>query len=541
MAERPVDVLVVGGGITGAGIARDAAMRGFRTALVERADFAAGTSGRSSRLIHGGLRYLEHGALRLVFEASRERRILLRIAPHLVWPQPFLFPVFAGGRVPPWKLAAGLALYDALALLRNVKTHRWLSKRALLRIEPGLRAGGLRGGARYYDAQCDDARLTLANVRAAHQAGALVANYAAVERLDVADGRVQGARIADRVSGGRFAVRAHVVINATGPWSDRFRNDGRTLLRPTKGAHVAVARTRLGSHGAVTVLSPVDGRVMFVLPWGNLAYIGTTDTDYAGDPADAQVDAADVVYLLRSANAVFPGARLRPGDIVSGWAGVRPLLRPPDDRAAAAVSREHHIVEDPGLISVLGGKLTTYRTIAAAAVDRAAALLHLLDGRTPPPRAPTDHEPLPGGETRDLGLLVAELVNEGLPPATAEYVVRLHGTEAPAVARLARSSPSLAQPIVPGHPALRAQLIHAIQRELALTLTDLLLRRTHIFFEVPGQALSEAPALVELVGQELEWDAPRKASELAAYLAEVQRHNAFRADLPEAGAGPGMG
>jgi glycerol-3-phosphate dehydrogenase len=529
--ERPLDVLVVGGGITGAGIARDAAMRGFRTALVERADFAAGTSGRSSRLIHGGLRYLEHGALRLVFEASRERRILLRIAPHLVWPQPFLLPVFAGGRVPAWKLAAGFVLYDALALLRNVKTHRWLSKRALLRIEPGLRTGGLLGGVRYYDAQCDDARLTLANVRAAHQAGALVANYVVVESFEVADGRVRGARVLDVMTGARFAIRAHVVINATGPWSDSVRRDGRTLLRPTKGAHVAVPRLRLGNHSAVTLLSPVDGRVMFVLPWGDLAYIGTTDTDYAGDPDGARVDDADVVYLLRSANAVFPAARLQPSDVVSGWAGVRPLLRPPDQRSPAAVSREHQILEDPGLLSVVGGKLTTYRAMAAEVVDRTAAVLHGLDGRPIPPRAPTDRVALPGGETANLALLVAELENEGLPHATAEYVVRLHGAEAPAVARLARSSPSLAQPIVPGHPALRAQLVHATRRELALTLTDLLLRRTHVFFEVPGHAVAEAPALAELVGAELGWNATRQASELAAYVAEVSRHTAFRADL----------
>jgi glycerol-3-phosphate dehydrogenase len=533
MVERPIDLLVVGGGITGAGIARDAAMRGFRTALVERADFAAGTSGRSSRLIHGGLRYLEHGALRLVFEASRERRVLLRIAPHLVWPQPFLFPVFAGGRVPAWKLAAGFALYDALALLRNVKTHRWLSKRALLRIEPGLRTRGLQGGVRYYDAQCDDARLTLANVRAAHQAGALVANYVAVESFEVADGRVRGVRALDVTTGARFGIRAHIVVNATGPWSDRVRHDGRTLLRPTKGAHVAVPRSRLGNHSAVTLLSPVDGRVMFVLPWGDLSYIGTTDTDYTGDPHDVQVDVADVVYLLRSANAVFPDARLQRGDVVSSWAGVRPLLRPPDTRSPAAVSREHQVVEDPGLLSVVGGKLTTYRAVAADTVDRAAAVLHALDGRPVPPRAPTDREPLPGGETANLALLITELENEGLPRTTAEYVVRHHGTEAPAVARLARSSPALAQPVAPGHPALRAQLVHATRRELALTLTDLLLRRTHVFFEVPGHAVSEVPALAELVGAELGWNAARKASELAAYVAEVGRHNAFRAELAD--------
>lgn len=534
LAERPVEVLVVGGGITGAGIARDAAMRGFRTALVERGDFAAGTSGRSSRLIHGGLRYLEHGAVRLVFEASRERRTLLRIAPHLVWPQTFLFPVFAGSRVPAWKLAAGFALYDALALLRNVKAHRWLSKRALLRLEPGLRPRGLQGGVRYYDAQCDDARLTLANVRAAHQAGALVANYVTVEAFEIADGRVRGVRARDLLTGARLTIHAHLVVNATGPWSDAMRHDGRTLLRPTKGAHVAVPRSRLGNHAAVTLLSPVDGRVMFVLPWGDLAYIGTTDTDYVGDPDAVRVDGADVVYLLRSANAVFPDARLQPGDIVSAWAGVRPLLRPPDERSPGAVSREHQVLDDPGLLSVVGGKLTTYRVVAADVVDRAATALHKLNGRAIPPRAPTDREPLPGGETANLLPLTAELERDGLSRASAEYVVRLHGTEAPAVARLARSSPALAQPVITGHPALRAQLVHAARRELAVTLTDLLLRRTHVFFEVPGHAVSEAAALADLVGAELGWDAARKASELAAYLAEVSHHDAFRTEL-----GPG--
>jgi glycerol-3-phosphate dehydrogenase len=535
MTERPVELLVVGGGITGAGIARDAAMRGFRTALVERGDFAAGTSGRSSRLIHGGLRYLEHGALRLVFEASRERHILLRIAPHLVWPQPFLFPVFAGGRVPAWKLAAGFALYDALALLRNVKTHRWLSKRALLRIEPGLRSSGLQGGVRYFDAQCDDARLTLANVRAAHQAGALVANYVDVEGFDSADGRVRGARARDLVTGSALSLRAQLVINATGPWSDIVRPDGQAVLRPTKGAHVAVPRTRLGNHHAVTLLSPVDGRVMFVLPWGDLAYVGTTDTDYAGDPAAARLDRADVVYLLRSANAVFPDARLQPGDVVSGWAGVRPLLRPPDARSPGAVSREHRLIDQPGLLSVVGGKLTTYRAIAAEVVDHAATALHLLNGRRVPPRAATHREPLPGGETANSAGLIAELEREGLPRPTAEYLVRLHGAEAPAVARLARSSPALAQPVVTGHRALRAQLIHAVHRELALTLTDLLLRRTHVFHEVRGHAVSEVPALADLVGAELGWDAGRKASELAAYVAEANHHEAFRGERDSIG------
>jgi glycerol-3-phosphate dehydrogenase len=530
MARAPLDLLVVGGGVTGAGIARDAAMRGFSVALVERADFAAGTSSRSSRLVHGGLRYLEHGALHLVFEASRERRILLRTAPHLVRPRSFLFPVFDGSRVAPWRLAAGLWLYDALSLFRNVRRHQWLSKRGMLRAEPGLRASDLRGGARYWDAQCDDARLTLANVRDAGQHGALVANYATVEAFDAADGRVRGARVRDLTTGDQLTVRARLTINATGPWSDAVRGDGQALLRLTKGAHLAVPRARVGNREAVTLLSPLDGRVMFVLPWGDLTYVGTTDTDHAGAPDDARVTGADVRYLLRSANAVFPDARLTPDDVITTWAGLRPLLRSGDTRQPAAVSREHRIVETPGLLSVMGGKLTTYRAMAAEVTDRAAARLHEFDGRTLPPRAPTDREPLPGGGAADLSLVAADLVREGTTADLARYLADTYGTEAAAVARLAIGDPRLAAPIAPGHPGIRAQLVHGLRREMALTLCDLLVRRTHVFHEVRGHAVAEAGGLVDLVADEAGWDAARKARELTEYLTEVEQAERFRTD-----------
>lgn len=532
MAEGPLDLLVVGGGITGAGIARDAAMRGIRTALVERSDFAGGTSSRSSRLIHGGLRYLELGDFKLVFEASRERRILLDIAPHVVWPRSFLFPVHRGSRVPRWKLAAGLWLYDLLALFRNVKRHQGLSKRALLRAEPALRARGLLGGARYYDAQCNDARLTLATVRSAHQHGALVANYASVEQFEMADGRVRGAQVLDHLTGERRTLRALVVANATGPWSDGLRDDGAQLLRPTKGVHAVVPRARIGNHEAITMTSPIDGRVMFVLPWGELTYIGTTDTDYSGPIDDLRATGADVIYLLRSANAMFPDARLHPDDVIATWSGLRPLLRPPGDGVAPGkVSREHLIVEHAGLLSIVGGKLTTYRAMAAQMVDRVVQRLHALDGRPRPRRAPTDREPLPGGEARDLDVLKTEIEREGFSSAAAEYLVHSVGTEGPAVVRLAQADPRLAEPIVPGHPALRAALVHAARREMAVTLSDLLLRRTHVFFEVRGHAVAEAPGLVELMTEELGWDPARQARELAAYLREVERHEAFRSEL----------
>ena len=538
MTADPVDLLVIGGGITGAGIARDAAMRGFRTALVDKGDFGSGTSGRSSRLIHGGLRYLEQGGWRLVMEASRERRTLLSIAPHLVWPRSFLFPIHAGGRLPLWKLAAGLWVYDLLALFRNVRLHRVLSKRAVLRAEPSLRSRNLKGGARYYDAQCDDMRLTLANVRSAHEHGALVANYAAVDRLALADRRVRGAHVVDRLTQQALTVRALVVVNATGPWSDQVRgSDGLPpLLRRTKGAHVAVPRSRLGNREAIALTSPIDGRVMFILPWGDLSYIGTTDTDSTEEPDAVRATAADVIYLLRSANAYYPEARLQPSDVVSTWAGLRPLLRADDSASPSAVSREHRIVDSPsGLVSIVGGKLTTYRLMAAQVVDHVARRLHELDGRALPGRARTDLEPLPGGAAHDLAVLARDIERDGFSTEAAQHLVRTYGSEAPAVARLARSDVALRRPIVPGHPALRAELLHAIRREMAVTLSDLLIRRTHVFYETAGHAVAEAPELLELAAGELGWDAARKAVELTEYLKEVERSIAFLSDLAPPG------
>lgn len=536
MTRETVDLLVIGGGITGCGIARDAAMRGLRTALIEKGDFGSGTSSRSSRLIHGGLRYLETGQWRLVLQASHERRILLRIAPHLVRPRSFVFPVYADGRVPRWKLAAGLWLYDLLALFGNVQPHRRLSKQEVLDAEPGLRPQGLKGGARYFDAQCDDARLVLANARSAHYHGALVANYVEAAEFLTASGKICGVRAVDRVTPREFTIRALVVVNATGPWSDRLAPAAREpLLRPTKGAHVIVKRDRLGNREGVVITSPIDGRVMFILPWGELSYIGTTDTDCPESPDQVRATAADVVYLLRSANAYYPAARLSAKDVLSTWAGLRPLLRSGSERHPSQVSREHQVVEHPdGLITVAGGKLTTYRLMAAEAVDLVVRRLRQRDGRALPKKAPTHREPLPGGEARDLGVIAREIEDQGFPPRVAAHLVAQYGTEAMAVVRLARSDKTLNRPIAEGHPAILAELIHGIQREMALTLCDLLIRRTHVFYETEDQAVSAAPALVDLVAGELGWDAHRKAAELAAYLQEAERALAFREEMAAA-------
>src|SRR5438105_4758412 len=414
MAAEPVDVLVVGGGITGAGIARDAALRGFRTAVVDKGDFASGTSSHSSRLIHGGLRYLEQYEFHLVREASQERRVLLTVAPHLVHPLPFVLPSYRGARVPAWRLRAGLWLYDLLAGFRNVGLHRWLGRKATLRLEPGLRDKDLKGAALYFDAQTDDARLTLATMRAAAHAGALVASHADVTALLKPDGRIRGAAVRDVLSGQDYSVRALVVVNATGPWADELRRledpEAEPMLRLTKGAHVAVPRNRMGHVRAMTLTSPLDGRVMFVLPWGDLSYIGTTDTDEAGPPDDVRATGADAVYLLRSVNALFPDARLAPRDVVATWAGLRPLLAPEREVSASQVSREHRVVEaSSGLITIAGGKLTTYRVMGRDVADRVARRLHALDGRPLPRRPATDRLPLPGGETADLDVLIEAL------------------------------------------------------------------------------------------------------------------------------------
>lgn len=536
LPAETLDLLVIGGGITGAGIARDAAMRGIRTALVDAGDFGWGTSSRSSRLIHGGLRYLEQGWLRLVFEASRERRTLLRIAPHLVHPRAFVFPVLRGGRVSRWKLSAGVVLYDLLALFRNVHNHRLLSRRGVLEREPLLRDKGLTGGAMYWDAQTDDARLVLATIRSAHRHAARCLSYVRVTSLEKADGRVRGATLEDAFTGRQCAVKAHVVVNATGPWSDTLRrlddDAARPVLRPTKGAHIAVPQARIGNRGAVTLLSPIDGRVMFVLPWGDVTIVGTTDTDDAGSPDDVGASREDVLYLLRSANAIFPNARLGTGDVIAAWAGLRPLLD--HGGAPAGVPREHHIEESRGgLISIAGGKLTTYREMAAQVVDVVARRLRAIDRRELPMQAASALEPLPGGDVADLEALIGQMTVEGLDEPLARHLVETYGAEATAVAHLMSDAPSLRAPLIDGGPWTEAEVVYQARREMALTVSDVMIRRTHIFHRVAGQALDAAARVGEILQQELGWTDERREGSAGSYAAEVGR---MRAALTEPGA-----
>jgi glycerol-3-phosphate dehydrogenase len=533
--------VVVGAGITGAAAARDAAGRGLRVALVDAGDVGCGTSSRSSRLIHGGLRYLETGSLHLVFEASAERRRLLGLASHLVHPLPFLFPVFRGGPVGYRKLQAGMWLYDGLSLFRNIARHRMLPRARALREEPGLRAEGLAGAALYYDAAVDDARLTLANARGAHEAGAAVVPHAEVVGFLRGTDGVTGVRVRDALVAGAepVEVRARVVLNATGPWSDAVRRladpSAAPRLRPTKGVHLMVRRERLGNRHAITFASPVDGRVMFVLPWGEHSYVGTTDTDYDGSPAEVRADAADVQYLLDSANALFPAARLVHADVLSTWAGVRPLLAPHaagSGVSAGATSREHEIWRDRGgLLNIAGGKLTTYRLMAKQVVDVAVRTLRAEGVESGV--SPTADLPLPGAPEQPweefLNAVVADAAAAGVDASTAHHLARAHGEDAAAVLALAAADPALARPVLEGHPYLMAEVVHAVRAEMALTLEDLLVRRTHLFYHAADGGLAVAEAVARRMAAEagIGWDEAAVARQVACYRRRVEQSRGF--------------
>jgi len=495
-------------------------MRGMTVTVVDRGDLAAGTSSRSSRLIHGGLRYLEQYHFGLVFEALAERRILLRIAPHLVRPLAFAFPNHRTDRVPLWKLGAGLMLYDLLAFRGNVERHRLFGKRGFLRLEPTIRSEGLRGGALYWDGQCDDARLVAATLRSAATHGARVAPYVAVhELLRDARGQITGARCADQITGERADLTARAVVNATGPWSDQLRrmeDPGVTpILRPTKGVHIVVPRDRIGHRHAITFTSPIDGRVMFIIPARRFSYVGTTDTDVRDVNAPLCTTPEDVHYLLRSVNAIFPSAHLAEEDVRSTWAGLRPLIAGEPGATTSSVSREHKIVRGSGgMVTVAGGKLTTYRRMAAEVVDEVVGAWPERVWRKHPP---TDQEPLPGGESPALGLFRDEVVALGQDPATAAHLVELYGSEAVAIARLALGDPALGARVHPDHPTLAAEVPFVAQREMVRRLDDVLVRRMDLFFDTADRGAAAAEPVATLLAAALGWSDTRRREEIERY------------------------
>lgn len=487
---RIFDLLVIGGGITGAGVARDAAMRGLEIALVEKDDFASGTSSRSSRLIHGGIRYLEHLQLGMVRESVRERETLLRIAPHLVHPLEFTWPVYRGARISRKKLRLALGVYSLLA--RRVVFPRIHSADAVLAREPSIQSRELKGGASYTDAATDDSGLTLANILSAQSHGAVTLNHTEALRQISRDKNEWLVKVRDGPSEMDTEVRARVVLNATGPWRlnlERRWPQFRLQRRGSKGAHIALPRDRVGNRGAVTLISPDDGRVMFVLPDRHLTIVGTTDTWTDESPDEVRASSSDAEYLLNAVAAYFPDARLTESDIVSAWAGIRPLADWDPDKNPSDISREHRITQNgAGLMTVSGGKLTTYRAMAAEIVDQVEREL----GRKPSP-CTTSEEELPG---RDRAERIAEI---------------------------AAADPALAEPLIEGLPYTCAELRYAIENEMALTLSDLLMRRTRIAFDLPDHGVRIAPRVVEAVAPSARWSEYSQRVQLEAYIGDVAR------------------
>jgi len=547
-----VDVLVVGGGVTGAGVARDAARRGLTVALVEQDDLAYGTSSRSSKLVHGGLRYLESYEFGLVFESVSERRILMDLAPHLVNPLGFVFPVYAGSKHNLFIINAGMWLYDGLSLFRSPKIHKKLKPAEVAVLEPVLRQEGLEGAPLYYDCSTDDARLTLETALDAAEEGAVIATYARVTHfLEDETGRITGAAVKDRFSGEEKEIHAHAVVNATGPWTDRTLamrrgevadDANRGLLRPTKGVHVVVDAEKLPVQHAVVCFHPEDSRVLFAIPWGDRTDIGTTDTDYRGDPGEVAATAADVDYLLQAANTYFPQHTLVPADVISTWAGLRPLMAPPSDEHGesmneSAVSREHRImVGVGGLVTIAGGKLTTYRRMAAEVTDTVVRLLrisgHLPEDLSDPK---TDSAPLVGAvgwpEDDDHAAVAAKVraaSKDVLPEDVARHLTDSYGMRAFTLAELCAADASLAERILPGRPETFVQVDWAVHEELATSLSDVMIRRTQLYYRDHDQGLGVAEAVAERMAERLGWDGARRNEELGRYRADVARSRAWK-------------
>ncbi len=524
LVEDELDVVVIGGGVVGAGAALDATTRGLRVGLVEARDWASGTSSRSSKLIHGGLRYLEMLDFGLVREALHERGLLLqRLAPHLVRPVPFLYPLTHRAWERPY-VGAGLALYDTMGSLapgaRGLPRHRHLSRRHALRIAPGLRPDSLVGAVQYYDAQVDDARHTLTLVRTAAAYGALVANRARVVGFLRQGERVTGVQVRDLESGALLAVRAKQVLNATGVWTDDTQamvgERGQFQVRASKGIHLIVPRDRVQSSSGL-ILRTVSS-VLFVIPWGRHWIIGTTDTDWHLDKAHPAASSQDIDYLLSQVNRVLSRPLTRE-DVEGVYAGLRPLLAG-ESESTSKLSREHVVGHPvPGLVVVAGGKYTTYRVMASDAVDEVA---RALDGRVPP--SCTERIPLLGADGYDAAWNSRQrtATRFGVHVARVEHLLSRYGSLAPEVLELVEDDPALALPMPGADDYLAAEVVYACTHEGARHLDDVLTRRTRISIESWDRGVSAASVAADLMADVLGWSREQRAKEVEHYLARVE-------------------
>ncbi len=530
------DVVIIGGGIIGAGAARDAALRGLRVALFEKRDFGSGTTAGSTRLIHGGLRYLEMLDLRLIRLDLRERETLLRIAPHLVKPLEFIMPFYRSSFFYCSKMKIGMTLYDLLSYDKSLPRHRFLSADELEKIEPNLRQQGLQGAATYFDAQANSPeRLCLENIIDACDHGAQTFNYTEVTGALRTNEAINGVRVRDLLSDDgspEVCVKSRVVINASGAWFDgvagslthrtRATPRSHTRIRTTKGVHITCPPV---TNRAVVVFSSVDNRLMFVIPWLGYSWIGTTDTDFNNDPATAHATSEDVDYMLRSVTEYFPTLKATP--IYFSNAGVRALVK--EEGSESSVSRMHRIADEArsgaeNLISVMGGKITGYRAIAEEVVDVVCAKLSS--------HAPclTASNPLPGarGDMTPAAASSGELKSE-----TIAHLFNLYGSRASEVIQLAASCETLRERLSPHAPDIAAQVIFAARKEQCTRLVDFLLRRTLLGFS-QDQGQSAASRAAFLLAEELDWSPARTSAEMSLYQDYIATTQAFRKGLAHA-------
>jgi glycerol-3-phosphate dehydrogenase len=521
--DEEFDLAVIGGGINGAAVARDASMRGLRVALIERGDFAGATSSRSSKLIHGGFRYLPQGQLKLVYEALREReRLRHRTAPHLVHPIQFLFPVYRRRGFNRFTMSIGLTLYDLFARMPFKEWHSSLNPAEVRETEPALSREGLTGGAMYFDAWADDARVTFENVLDADLHNAAVANYAAVESFGANDGKLASASVRDLIGGVTYEVRAKEFLNAAGPWVDDIRRlddpTAEPCVRLTKGVHLVFARTLLPVRESL-VLADERGRIVFVMPHDRYVLVGTTDTDFTGDPASVRTEIGDVEYLIGVLAESLPGIKLTNADVATSFAGLRALVREKDGAAPSSVPREEVILESgSGLITVAGGKFTTHREIAQKLVDLVMKRLGRRAGI-----CPTLTTPFPGARPLEKGEESGGAAVMRTIPGTAAAILKArYGTRAPIVARIASRRPELAQPLSRGCPALGAEVVNAVANEMAHSVGDFLIRRTSLSWRAPVEAEAAAAAVARIMAAELGWDRAREDAEVASFTHEQQ-------------------
>jgi len=524
------DVVVIGGGITGVGCALDAVSRGLRVALVERDDFASGTSSKSSKLVHGGIRYLQQGDIRLVYEALAERQILRRNAPHLVKVLPFLIPILSSKGVVNRKLARAMGtamwMYDLTGGLSIGKMHKRVSKKRALELFPTLPAEKLMPSYLYYDAEADDARLVVSVARtAALRFGATIVNRTDVVSLhkDV-NGKVNGVVVT--ADGRTFTVATKAVVNAAGVWSDDVRAldeaEHPHSIRPAKGVHITVPWSKVRNTVAAVIPVPGDKRSVFVVPWGQFTFVGTTDTDYNGPIDDPQCNEEDVEYLLRALNGAITET-VTTDDILGTWAGLRPLVADPEASGRTAdLSRRHKVRRsDSGVVTITGGKLTTYREMAADTIDEVLAEVLDADRVTRlRQRSKTKHLKIHGANGYEELMASAD----SLSPLGGDEVRRLanrYGSDATTVLAIAESDPSMAELLVPGLPYLRAEAIFAVRYEMATTVDDVLSRRTRARLEVRDASADAAFAVAALLAPELGWDEAEQARQVADYRARI--------------------